>query len=131
MKAIVLLTLLPLLLGTLIYAMYRSIDIVDVNYRWFPICKSHALPDWFIYSLPDGLYALSLFNLLAAIWGNETGKSKPVITLTLLALIGTEAMQLLGIIPGTLDIVDMLLYAIAYIIVLAIIYSPYKLYTTT
>lgn len=67
------------------------------------------LPDWLVFSLPDGLWAFSYAVLISTVWNKQKSLSRafwiisiPVIT------IGTELIQLSGRIPGTFCPIDLI-----------------------
>jgi hypothetical protein len=84
--------------------------------RWFNHARSlspsfsHLLPDWFVFSLPNGLWAFAYALLITGIWSGSKSwlryfwlASIPVLVL------GFEIMQYPGIIPGTFCIQDIAL----------------------
>lgn len=79
-----------------------------------------SLPEWVIYSLPDGLWLLSYMLVIGAIWDFDLKHSAPALFfLPALALI-SELLQLPGIVPGTFDPGDILAYLLG--ITLAMVY---------
>lgn len=66
------------------------------------------MPDWLAHSLPDGLWGMGLGALLTCIWW-ETPYATRVAALSALAVPLWEALQGLGILPGTACLVDALL----------------------
>lgn len=79
-----------------------------------------SLPEWLIYSLPDGLWILSYMLVIGAIWDFDLKNSAPALFfLPALALI-SELLQLPGIVPGTFDFGDILAYLLG--ITLAMVY---------
>lgn len=72
---------------------------------------SLILPNWFLYSLPDGLWLFSYISFLLIIWDNKVSK-KNIFWILLLPIIAvsSELAQFMEIIPGTFDIVDLIFY---------------------
>ena len=113
-----------LLLGGIVYLSFRSNTLT--MFSWFdkvnllePILDlrlatlpfSDHLPNWFLYSLPDGLWLFSYLSILLAVWDNTISKHNIhwlllVPTIAILAEIG----QLFTIVPGTFDIIDLFFY---------------------
>lgn len=113
-----------ILLGGLIYVLFRSPSIL--MFEWFDQInlskyvlelRSHIdsfsliLPNWFLYSLPDGLWLFSCVSLLLIIWDNKVSK-KNIFWILLMPIIAvsSELAQFMEIIPGTFDILDLIFY---------------------
>ena len=67
------------------------------------------LPDWLLYSLPDGLWAFAYALLITGIWAGSSSPlrffwyaSIPVL------ILGFEFLQALEMIPGTFSITDLI-----------------------
>lgn len=116
--------LFTLLLGGFIYILFRqdslkmfiwfeSINLSNSisELRLFTLPLSFHLPDWFLYSLPDGLWLFSYISLLLLIWGNVISKQNIhwVLLVPLIAIF-SEIGQLIKLVPGTFDIVDLGFY---------------------
>ena len=118
---------LPLLVAALIYLVLRPVD--TVVYKIFAVLGGDTfvhslrvgidvsvLPEWFVYSLPGGLWLLSFQNTI--IWIKRF-KGRWLIHLVLLASfsgIGLELLQALHITDGVFDWVDVLFYSFATLI---------------
>ena len=120
---------LTLFIGTLMYVLFRnksilvfdwinSINIIrPINYlREMTICSKQYLPNWFIFSLPGGLWTFSYVTLVMLIWNNEI-KRKNIFWLILLPAIAiiSEIGQCLKLFPGTFDLNDILFYILGFI----------------
>jgi hypothetical protein len=75
------------------------------------------LPNWFLFSLPDGLWIFSYITLMLYIWNNSISKHSvfwifiiPILTLAF------EFGQLFKIVPGTFDIIDIVFYILGIIL---------------
>ena len=119
-----------LILGCFIYITFRqdtlimfswldSIYLLDVisDYRLFTMPLSAHLPSWFLYSLPDGLWLFSFVSILLAIWDNTISKHNIhwfILVPTIAVFI--EIGQLLSIVSGTFDILDLIFYLIGTVL---------------
>ncbi len=106
--------ILPLLLGTLIYALWRGIFFIDPSQKVFPLICNTQTPNWVKYNLPDGLWMYSFLSTFYIIWRQQI--SKYFIAWILLAIIMSfflEVLQARHIIPGTFDRFDLLAYALS------------------
>jgi hypothetical protein len=118
-------------LGGLIYILFRPTNLV--MFEWFDelnltelfnllrlyfLPVKNSLPEWFIYSLPDGLWLLSFNLLMIQIWINES-KFYQWFWTTILPTIAVsyEIGQLLNIFSGTFDPNDLLFYSLAIILI--------------
>jgi hypothetical protein len=121
-----------LILGVGIYVFFRSSQVyfnkwllnqkLGFDLQWmrtytFPL--GNFLPDWFLYSLPDALWMISLCTFTHNIWKNEPkvyllfwSMITPTIALT------WEIAQGLKFINGTFDWVDILFYLIVTAIIM-------------
>ncbi len=70
------------------------------------------LPEWVRFALPDGLWSLSYILLIDALVRRE------YLLTAIIPVIGilSELMQLVGWLPGTFDVADLLAYAIPYLL---------------
>lgn len=110
----------PLLIGILIYIMFRSNQLRMFN--WFEVIKIDKflnrirdvsmlaqgfVPGWIKYSLPDGLWSYSFSSSISLLWNSET---KPIHlqNFLFLVVIGTEVLQLFRFAGGTFDLLDIL-----------------------
>ncbi len=121
-------SMLCFLVGTLIYLLFRSTDM----YMFVPLKASGTLgyiialreslpainlPEWIIYSLPDGLWLLAYVLLIEVIWWAEDSPWKTAFqySLPMMAIIA-EFAQMSNLFPGTGDPMDITAYFIALII---------------
>lgn len=113
-----------LLIGSLIYILFRSSTLkMFIWYEKLGITNqisrmraktflySNKLPDFLLYALPDGFWLFSYMSLILFLWKNELRRDNIfwVFILSIIAIL-SELGQLLKIIPGTFDIVDLLMY---------------------
>jgi hypothetical protein len=119
---------LPIVFGGLIYVYWRDPNLL--MFKWFHAVgfeslilrlrlatssTKAALPFWFIYSLPDGLWVYALTAFMILLWRDV--KSLPIkmfwLSLGLLLGVGSELGQLAGIVPGVFDKADLAVCVIA------------------
>jgi multisubunit Na+/H+ antiporter MnhG subunit len=108
--------LIPLLGGTVIYLLGRSLALLQMNtVLKLPYASPHLkLPEWLIYNVPDGLWLYSFLMWLIITWKGVTG-IQPCIWFVLLVLgaIGSEFLQKRSAIHGTYDINDLNAYFVS------------------
>jgi hypothetical protein len=66
--------------------------------------------------LPDLCWEVSFLLMLSAIWGNWQEVPKILKFATLVVIIGSEILQGMGYLPGTGDLMDILVYFIGFTI---------------
>jgi hypothetical protein len=113
--------ILALIFGALIYILGRSSDFVFfawldtvglgdwINYlRSFSQPLSSHLPDWIVFSLPDGLWAFAYSLIIVEIWlGSQSILKYFWFASIPLLVIGHEVFQYFGLIPGTFSFPDL------------------------
>jgi hypothetical protein len=123
-KQLILGHLLPLIIGGFIYISFRpdtllmfkvftalSVDLPIEYWRENTLGLKPLYPDWFLYSLPDGLWVFSYVSLVLCIWNNTISKYNVfwVFLMPILAVL-SEFGQYARIVPGTFDASDMVFY---------------------
>lgn len=118
-----LLSAIALLSGGIIYIFFRKSEPVFFNWiraagldnllnfaRNGSLSLTRHLPEWVVYSLPNGLWAFSYALLITVIWkgSNSWLKYFWIASIPILVL-GFEILQLAGFIPGTFCIQDIAL----------------------
>mgnify|MGYP004504346849 CR=1 FL=1 len=116
------------MLGAAIYVLFRSPRLrvfdwlraaglggaVPAARAWARPAAEH-LPEWLLYSAPDGLWVYGLTASLAIVWRGEPGRARRCWLCAGLALgAGGELGQLAGLVPGVWDPADLLLSAGAW-----------------
>lgn len=118
---------LPVIVGGLIYLTFRT-DTLTM-FDWFNkigladavgLLRSNqhlqalTIPSWIKFSLPDALWLFSFNYVLLTLW-NFNINSQSAFWLFLAPTIGlfSEIGQLIGVVPGTFDFVDLVLLLIA------------------
>jgi hypothetical protein len=119
----ILLCALALLLGGMIYILFRASEPVFFHWirfagfdSWFNFARSKCLflrlvlPKWIVYSLPDGLWAFAYALLITGIWKGSKSRLKYFWIASIpLLVIGFEILQYTEIIPGTFCMQDIAL----------------------
>jgi len=115
-------SLLCLCIAFYIYIIYRAETIplvrisneLGVN-KFFNVSNDCPRKDWFLYSLPDGLWMLSYQIILTYVWKYRV-KNQWYLIFSLSVLIFTitcEFLQFFGIIDGTFDMIDLIFYLVS------------------
>jgi hypothetical protein len=115
---------LTLLFGGLVYISFRQDTLKMFDWfgrvdhselvsrlRMFTLPLADFLPNWFLYSLPDGLWLFSYLSILLVVWNNEISKHNAywLLSVPTIAIV-SEIGQWFGIVPGTFDVFDLLFY---------------------
>jgi hypothetical protein len=118
----------PVLVGAAIYVLFRSPRLrvfdwlqamgmdgaVPASRAWARPAAEH-LPEWLLYSAPDGLWVYGLTACLALVWRGEPGRARRRWLCVGIALgLGGELGQLAGLVPGIFDAADVLLCVVAW-----------------
>lgn len=104
-----------LLLGGIIYIFFRPSEHVFFNWiravglnHWFDLARewSHTsdllIAEWFIYSLPNGLWAFAYALLITIIWGESKSWLRYLWMASIpILVLGYEVLKYAIIIPGT------------------------------
>lgn len=117
---------LALLVGGMIYATFRPTSLI--MFQWFDGLGCYSFVDylrahygntiseeWLIYSLPAGLWLFSYLYVIDSIWGghaNQKGRTYFLWILPILSIL-SEFMQLVHLMPGTFDPMDIVCYVLA------------------
>ncbi len=117
------LSVLALLLGGVIYILFRASEPVFFNWigavgldSWLNLARSRSLssslhlPAWIVFSLPNGLWAFAYAFLITGIWWGSKSWLKYFWMASIpLLVLGYEILQYAGIIPGTFCMQDIAL----------------------
>jgi len=112
-----------LLLGSMIYILFRSESLLYnrlLGSLFHPIATPKtAIEQLIVYSLPDGLWAMSYTMLILHIRKNT--KITTLIWASIIPLLGiiSEIAQYFFILPGTFDIFDLSMYIVLPITVIS------------
>ena len=107
-----LLSILCLVIGVGIYYFFKK-DVL-VYEAFIGIKKMNTGGYGFANWLPDLCWEISFLFMLSAVWGNWRLVPNSIKIVTLSLIIGTELLQMLGLLPGTGDIKDILVYFIGF-----------------
>ena len=116
--------------GSLIYILFRASSLR--MFVWFESLKilsfiktirnyttnyTYNLPNLILYALPDGLWLFSYISLMLYLWKNEVTYENLfwIFSIPLISII-SELAQITKIIPGTFDILDLLMYLLGTIL---------------
>jgi hypothetical protein len=109
-------SVLPIIIGSLIYLCCRDNSIII--FRWLKVenLKNHLnVPDWFKYNLPDALWLVAFSYTLFSVWDFKIDKANIIwISLPLVISIVHEFGQFLKLFCGTFDPLDLLFYILSY-----------------
>ena len=107
----------PLFIGCLIYVLFRT-DTLLYNKLLGNLFTQIASPNTFLqriilFSLPDGLWAMSYTMLIFHLRKDKTVRT--LIWSIIIPIVGilSEIGQLYYLIPGTFDIIDLIMYIVA------------------
>ncbi len=107
-----LLSILCLIIGVGVYYFFKK-DIL-VYESFIGIKKSNLQGYSFANWLPDLCWETSFLFMLSAIWGNWRLVPNSIKIVTFGLIVGTELLQMQGLLPGTGDIKDILVYFIGF-----------------
>lgn len=122
--------ILPVILGGLIYLTYRTDTLI--MFGWFnkmgltdtidflrsnQYLQTLTIPSWIKFSLPDALWLFSFNYIILTVWNFNVNRQS-AFWLILAPTIGvfSEIGQLVNIVPGTFDPVDLVLLILATLI---------------
>lgn len=123
----ILIAILPVLTGGFIYLTYRTDDLILFDwFNWIGLSgnveqlrtnrflQSLTIPNWVKFNLPDALWMFSLNYVVLALWNFSVNRQSAFwLLLTPTVGFAYEIGQLVGLVPGTFDIVDLFLLLIA------------------
>ncbi|HJN73020.1 MAG TPA: hypothetical protein QGF58_03705 [Myxococcota bacterium] len=115
----------PLAVGSAVYLLWRSsalrvFDWVRALGLGGPLGSAReaveglVIPEIVLYSLPDALWTYALTAFMGRLWrGRVSLGSAPWLGIGVLIGCGGEGLQAIGLLPGTFDVLDLLLCAAA------------------
>ena len=107
-----LLSILCLVIGVGVYYFFKK-DVL-VYEAFIGLQKMNTRGYSFANWLPDLCWEISFLFMLSAVWGNWRLVPNSIKIVTLCLIIGTELLQMQGLLPGTGDIKDILVYFIGF-----------------
>jgi hypothetical protein len=119
----IILCALTLILGGIIYILFRPKEAIFFSwirtlgfeglissFRQIPQSFKLHLPEWFVYSLPNGLWAFAYALLISQIWSGSNSVFRYFWIASIPGLVlGFEILQFTGTIPGTFCFQDIAL----------------------
>jgi len=119
----ILLCAFAIFLGGIIYILFRPAEAIFFNWihpvgldNWFNIARHKSLslnlylPEWIVFSLPNGLWAFAYALLITCIWsGSKTFSRYFWMASIPLLVLGFEILQYARVIPGTFCMRDITL----------------------
>ncbi len=111
--------------GAMIYILFRPTHLLMFN--WLDIIglmdfvnsirpNSSVIPEWVIYSLPDGLWLFSYCIFIGCIWNFELKRCFCVLMVLPIYAMTHEIMQKVRIVSGTFDWIDLAAYLTAFVL---------------
>ena len=139
----ILLSAISIIFGGIIYILFRPIEPVFFRLfnliglegwtslvRRYTIPESGNLPEWLVYTLPNGLWAFAYTVLIFSIWGGSKSRLKYVWFVSIPILVfGFESLQLTGFIRGTFSFQDIFSGLIGIIVGIITVITTTKLYS--
>ena len=116
-----LLSILCLIIGVGVYYFFKK-DVL-VYEAFIGIKKMNTGGYSFANWLPDLCWEISFLFMLSAVWGSWRLVPNSIKIVTLSLIIGTELLQMSGLLPGTGDIKDILVYFIGFSIFTLLFYT--------
>ena len=121
--------MMALSVGGMIYVFFRPESII--MFRWFPflgvihkqvsVFSTIHLPDFLVYSIPDGLWLFSYILLIGVIWNFNYHRCIFLTMLLPVYAISHELLQLYHLVPGYFDILDFVVYIIATLVGISVL----------
>jgi hypothetical protein len=108
----ILLSIISLIIGVGVYYFFKK-DLL-VYEAFIGIQKMNTGSYGFANWLPDLCWEISFLFMLSSVWGNWRLVPISIKIVTLGLIIGTELLQMRGLLPGTGDIKDILVYFIGF-----------------
>ncbi|AWG24237.1 hypothetical protein FK004_02865 [Flavobacterium kingsejongi] len=116
----------PLFIGGMIYILFRKsslimfswIDNVEIqqeinSLRNHRLYFQNKMPEWIMFSLPDGFCVFSYMNLMFLLWNNQMNiKNSFWLLIIPIVAILSELEQLITLIPETFYMKDLVMYVI-------------------
>lgn len=121
---------LPVFIGGMLYICFRSEKLV--MFEWFnllgiksiitsirtsELLRIISVPSWVKFSLPDALWLFSMISSIMIVWDYKLDyQSKLWLCFVISIGIFSEIGQLFSFVPGTFDIIDLILLSFASIL---------------
>ena len=97
---------------------YIGLGGVVEEFRVFVTPVEVLIPEWMIFSAPNGLWLFSFAGLMVFIWGREQILMASAWTFALWAVaVISEVLQSINFLPGIFDIGDVFAYTVGFLCV--------------
>ena len=131
----------PIIAGGLIYISWGESTLLvfdwieAINFDMVFAYRDHIegsqehLPNFLIYNIPDGLWVFAVTNSMLIIWDAEIRDNNLLWVLSgLLLAVPAELGQIafLSLVPGTFDVLDLLIYFIGFLSSLSLFSPDYE-----
>lgn len=82
------------------------------------VFENTSVPQWFIYSLPDGLWSFAYMQIMVVVWNKSPNVKLKLLFIFIIPVLGiiVEFLQFSDVFYGTGDLSDIALYMISIII---------------
>ncbi len=114
---------LPTAVGATIYLLFRTTSLLV--FHWLQtlhllplvmaarqLCSEIRLPEWLLYSLPDGLWVYAVTSWMILIWSRRP--PLPWLLIGVALGVGGELGQAVGMVSGTYQHLDMIFYLLGF-----------------
>lgn len=123
--------IIPLIVGVAIYALYRNGNLLFFTWVEYVIGLKPSLnfsldltqilmnlhiPNWIIFSLPDGIWIYVLTSTIFVVWAQKIHLFW--LSVPIFLGIGLEIFQLYNLVPGTFDSIDLIFLLSGYALAL-------------
>lgn len=114
---------LPTAAGAMVYLLFRTTSLLVFDWlqalcllRWTlaarELCSGIHLPDWLLYCVPDGLWVYAVTGWMCLIWTRRP--PLPWLLIGVVLGVGGELGQLVGVVPGTYQHLDLVFYLLGF-----------------
>lgn len=83
-----------------------SLTDIVISLREYLSPTREFIPDWVVFSSPDGLWVYSFSSSFILIWNEDFAMAKPWLIIPLFVGAFAEIFQYFKILPGTFDLID-------------------------
>ena len=97
------------------------IVIIAIVHKQVSLFRTTHLPDFLVYSIPDGLWLFSYILLIGVIWDFDYHRCFYLIMLLPVYAISHEMLQLYHLVPGYFDFFDFVVYVIATLVGISVL----------
>jgi hypothetical protein len=132
----------PVIAGGMIYVRWRDTNLL--MFKWLRVLRLETAVSWLragaaepsgwsywlAYSLPDGLWVYALTALMVFLWRDARSPMKFLWpSLGLLLGAGSELGQLAGVVPGSFDVIDLVVCLFAAVAAMVLTTRKFNTHT--